>query len=92
MNVYIDGLNLYYGALKQSAYKWLDLSRNCQTLLRSATIQEIKYFTSRASAGPSTPTSAHDQGLYIRALRTIPNLTIKYGHFTHAVPRGGHET
>ena len=46
VNVYIDGFNLYYGALKQSAYRWLDLSRNCQTLLRSDTIEEIKYFTS----------------------------------------------
>lgn len=24
-NVYIDGFNLYYGALKGSPYKWLDL-------------------------------------------------------------------
>jgi hypothetical protein len=53
VNVYIDGFNLYYGALNESAYKWLDLSRNCQTLLRSDTIEEIKYFTARASAGPS---------------------------------------
>lgn len=32
-------------------------------------------------------TSAHDLGLYIRALKTIPNLQIKYGHFLiHSVP------
>ena len=24
-NVYIDGFNLFYGALKGSPYKWLDL-------------------------------------------------------------------
>jgi uncharacterized LabA/DUF88 family protein len=87
INEYIDGFNLYYGALKQTPYKWLDLSRLCQTLLPSDTIQEIKYFTARVSARPSKPTSAHDQGLYIRALKTIPNLTIRYGHFlTHTVP------
>jgi hypothetical protein len=87
VNVYIDGFNLYYGALKGTPYKWLDLARLCQALLPSDTIQEIKYFTARVSARPSKPTSAHDQGLYIRALRTLPNLTIKYGHFlTHTVP------
>ena len=87
MNVYIDGFNLYYGALKQTPYKWLDVSRLCQTLLPSDTLQQIKYFTARVSARPTKPTSAHDQGLYIRALKTIPNFTIQYGHFlTHTVP------
>jgi hypothetical protein len=87
VNVYVDGFNLYYGALKGTPFKWLDLGRLCQALLPSDTIQEIKYFTARVSARPSKPTSAHDQGLYIRALRTLPNLSIKYGHFlTHTVP------
>jgi hypothetical protein len=87
VNVYIDGFNLYYGALKGTPYKWLDLARLCKALLPSDVIQEIKYFTARVSARPSNPTSAHDQSLYIRALRTSPRLIIKYGHFlTHTVP------
>jgi uncharacterized LabA/DUF88 family protein len=87
VNVYIDGFNLFYGALKKTPFKWLDLSRLCQALLPSDAIQEIKYFTARVSAWPGKPSSAHDQGLYIRALKTIPNLSIKYGHFlTHTVP------
>lgn len=87
VNVYIDAFNLYYGALKQTPYKWLDQSRLCHALLPSDTIQEIKYFTARVSARPTSPSSAHDQGLYIRALKTIPNISIKYGHFlTHVVP------
>jgi uncharacterized LabA/DUF88 family protein len=86
VTVYIDGFNLYYGALKSTPYKWLDLSKLCQALLPSDTIQSIKYFTARVSALPTNPTSAHDQGLYIRALKTTP-VTIKYGHFlTHSVP------
>ena len=86
VNVYVDGFNPYYGALKTTPYKWLDLSRLCQALLPSDTIQSIKYFTARVSARPTNPTSAHDQGLYIRALKTTP-VTIKYGHFlTHSVP------
>ena len=55
VNVYIDGFNLYYGALRGTPYKWLDLARLCQALLPSDTIQEIKYFTARVSARPSKP-------------------------------------
>lgn len=87
VNVYVDGFNLYYGALKRTPYKWLNLSTLCQILLPADHIQLIKYFTARVSARPTNPSAAHDQGLYIRALRTIPNLEIKYGQFrTHSVP------
>jgi len=87
INVYVDGFNLYYGALKRTPYKWLNLSALCQILLPADDIQLIKYFTARVSARPTNPSAAHDQGLYIRALRTIPNLEIKYGQFrTHSVP------
>jgi len=30
--VYIDGFNFYYGALKGTCYKWLDLARFFQIL------------------------------------------------------------
>lgn len=87
VNVYIDGFNLYYGALKRTPYKWLDLGKLVQILLPEDTVQEIHYFTARVSSRAYNPTAAHDQGLYIRALKTIPNLHIKYGHFsTHSVP------
>ena len=32
-NVYVDGFNLYYGALKGSPYKWLDVDALFRTLL-----------------------------------------------------------
>jgi len=87
VHVYIDGFNLYYGALKRTPYKWLDLKVLSETLLPVDNIQELHYFTARVSSRPYNLTSAHDQGLYIRALRTIPNLQIVYGHFlTHSVP------
>jgi hypothetical protein len=86
-HVYVDGFNLYYGALKRTPWKWLDLGALCQVMLPHDAIEQIHYFTARVSARPHNPTSAHDQGLYIRALRTIPNLSITYGHFlTHSVP------
>jgi uncharacterized LabA/DUF88 family protein len=87
VNVYIDGFNLYYGALKRTPYKWLDLGSLARTLLPFDVNQEIHYFTARVSSRAYYPTSAHDQGLYIRALKTIPNWHIKHGHFlTHSVP------
>ncbi len=64
VNVYIDGFNLYYGALKRTPYKWLDLGLLTRTLLPADTVQAIHYFTARVSSRPYNPTSAHDQGLY----------------------------
>jgi hypothetical protein len=29
-NVYVDGFNLYYGCLKGTPYKWLDLDAMCR--------------------------------------------------------------
>ena len=32
-NVYVDGFSLYYSALKQTPYRWLDLRKLCRRLL-----------------------------------------------------------
>ena len=42
--VYVDGFNLYYGALKDTPNKWLDLSRMSALLLPGYQITKIKYF------------------------------------------------
>ena len=48
--VYVDGFNLYYGALKGSSWKWLDLFALFQNMLQSHhQILSIKYFTARVS-------------------------------------------
>ena len=84
--VYVDGFNLYYGSLKRTPYKWLDLSRLCTTMLPNDRVIAIKYYTARISARPGDPGAPNDQQIYLRALRTIPNLSITYGHFlTHSV-------
>jgi uncharacterized LabA/DUF88 family protein len=80
-NVYIDGFNLYYGAVKGTPYKWLDLSKLCHFLLPNHQIQRIKYFTARVSARPGDPGQPVRQQTYLRALATIPNLEIIYGQF-----------
>ena len=48
--VYIDSFNLYYGAVKGTPHKWLDLKHLCQKLLEPHNrIVAIKYFTARVS-------------------------------------------
>ena len=50
--MYIDGFNLFYGALKGSRYEWLDLEALCRHLLPKDSINRIRYFTARVSARP----------------------------------------
>jgi NYN domain len=80
-NVYIDGFNLYYGCLRKSPHRWLDLARICQALLPQNTINRIRYFTALVEARPGHPQQRQKQLTYLRALRTIPNLSIHYGRF-----------
>ena len=52
--IYVDGFNLYYRALKQTPFKWLDLSGLFRDVLKSHhDILKIKYFTARVSARPN---------------------------------------
>lgn len=80
-HVYIDGFNLYYGAVRGTAYKWLDLGKLCQLLLPKNDIRQIHYFTALVSARPHNPQQPQRQQIFLRALKTLPNLTITYGHF-----------
>jgi hypothetical protein len=84
--VYVDAFNLYFGCVKDTAYKWLDLARLCVLMLPNHQVERIKYFTARVSSRAHDPAAPRRQELYLRALRTIPNLEIYYGHFlTHPV-------
>jgi hypothetical protein len=84
-NVYVDGFNLYYGAVRATPYRWLDLSALCQHMLPGDTIQSIKYFTAIVSGRPYDPQKPMRQQIYLRALRTLPNVSIVFGHFlTHS--------
>lgn len=86
-NIYIDGFNLYYGSLKRTPYKWLNVEKLCQLMLPTDLIQSIKFFTANVSARPHDLHLPIRQQIYFRALKTIPNLTLIYGHFlTHSVP------
>lgn len=81
--VYVDALNLFYGALKGTSYKWLDLHRLFTKVLPAeCDIRCIKYFTTRVSGEPADPSKPQRQESYLRALKkSTPNLEIYYGHF-----------
>lgn len=85
-NVYIDAFNLYYGAVKNTPYKWLDLDKLCQLFLPKNKIKKIKYFTALVGSRPDHTGSNVRQLSYLRALQTIPHLSIIKGHYlSHAV-------
>ncbi len=81
-NIYIDGFNLYYGAVKDTAYKWLDLNKLSRSMLSPENqIVTIKYFTARVKPMGLDPTKPIKQETYLRALKTLPNVQIYFGHF-----------
>ncbi len=86
--VYIDGFNFYYGAVKETPYKWLDFKSLLQKLLpKHLNVERIKYFTALVD-GKYDPRKPIRQQTYIRALEaSIPEIKVYYGHFlTHNVP------
>ena len=83
-NVYIDGFNLYYGCLRKTPYKWLDLGALVSRLLPKDEINRIRYFTAHVSGRGGDHQQPQRQQIYLRALATIPNLSVHLGQFlTH---------
>ena len=80
-NVYVDTFNLYYGLLKGSPYRWLDIRQLCQTELPSNQLNRIRCFSARVIARPGDPDQRNRQNAYFRALETTPHLTMHLGHF-----------
>lgn len=74
--VYVDGFNLYYGALTGGPCKWLDLGRFFALLRPHDRISSLRYFTAVVSGK-----SRADQEMYLRALGTLPVVTIVLGKF-----------
>jgi hypothetical protein len=80
-NVYIDGFNLYYGSLKDTSFKWLDVSKLVTSLFPNLKINKIRYFTARVKPLPHNLNAPNRQNAYLRALGTLPNLTIHEGRY-----------
>lgn len=80
-NIYIDGFNLYFRALRGTRYKWLDLSRFAQMLFPDDEINRVSYFTARIKARPNNPHQPQRQQVYLRALGTLSNVEIRFGTY-----------
>jgi NYN domain len=80
-NVYIDGFNLYYGALRGTPWKWLDLDALVHILLPKDNVKRIRYFTARVSPRPHDPQQGLRQEVCLRALRMSPRISIHFGRF-----------
>lgn len=92
INVYVDGFNLYYRALRkkgdngksQKGLKWLNIEKLCSNLLLAASskdvvINEIHYYTAHVSG--KTESSPRDQQIYLNALSTSEKIKIHFGSF-----------
>lgn len=80
-NFYIDGFNLYFIALSNRPYRWLDLSKLCSRLVPNHELGRIRYFTAPIEDRPNRPDQRQRQLTYLRALNTIPNLSVHEGRF-----------
>ena len=80
--VYVDGFNLYHRQLeKRPALRWLNVKALAERLLGPQNqISEVKYYTAHAS-GAINPETPKRQQIYLDALKTIPEISVFFGHF-----------
>ncbi len=61
--------------------KWVNVIALAHAALPGIQINRTRYFTAMVKPEPSDPQQAQRQQTYIRALKTLPNLTVHYGHY-----------
>ena len=86
-NLYVDGFNLYYRAVRGTPFKWLDLRKLAKTLFPQDTIHRICYFTALLDARPGDVNQPRRQLVYLRALNTLPGFMAYYGTFRSGTKR-----
>lgn len=72
--IYIDGFNFYYGALKDTPNRWLDLESCFRRIRQDDDIQKIYYFTAKVGGA-----SFSRQKVYFDAIATTPLVEIVLG-------------
>jgi 6-hydroxy-3-succinoylpyridine 3-monooxygenase len=73
-HVYVDGFNLYYGLLKDSPFKWLNLEKLFALLRPHDQVLKVLYFTAMIDGS-----RLGNQEDYIRAIKTLPSVEIIFG-------------
>jgi hypothetical protein len=64
--VYVDAINLYYGCLRGTRFKWLDLGKLCRFVLPELQVTTIRYFTAIVDSRPDDPSQQQRQQAYLR--------------------------
>lgn len=86
-HIYVDGFALYHlcflGARNEvnSSLKWLDLVALSRALLPDEDVDVVRYYTARVGDTPEDPSRASRQDVYLRALATLPGISIHQGLF-----------
>ncbi len=77
-NLYIDGFSLYYQAVAETPYKWLNLRLLGENLFPDDDVQDIHYFTARLIDRDGQEAKRQRRQLvYIRALETINGFSVR---------------
>lgn len=86
--VYVDGFNLYYRMLKDRPHlKWLNqLGLAQQVLSPKHHIVRLNYYIARVSARAHDPHAPARQAVYLKALRSVPEIMIHQGKFMTSEP------
>lgn len=80
--IYIDGYNLYYGLLKGTPYKWLDIAAFSRMLLPDDhEVVSVKYFTACTLTYPHDNAAIERQNIYLQVLRTLKDVKVISGFF-----------
>lgn len=93
--VYIDGYNLYYGRLRGSSFKWLDVVKLFVTILEHRDQNEhlecVKFFTAHALANFASNgvASVNAQHAYHRGLSQLYNERIEFVYGKHTYDKSG---
>ncbi len=79
----VDGFNFYYGVVRGTPWKWLDLVALFRKVLGPQNmLAKIKYFTARLQSSLNDPTVQDRQDAYLPALQAHgPMVELYYGHF-----------
>jgi uncharacterized LabA/DUF88 family protein len=86
-HAHIDGFALYHMCFRGArndgnrSLKWLDLVALARALLPDEEVDVVRYYTARVGDVPEDPSRAARQDAYLRALATLPELSIHQGIF-----------
>jgi uncharacterized LabA/DUF88 family protein len=86
-NVYVDGFNFYYAAFRgkrprAARLKWLNMAEFTRLVLPRHDVRLVRYFTATVKPVEWDPHQHLRQGAYLRALSSLPEVSVHTGSFT----------